>query len=145
MVRVVIGIAMLALTCLAVGPALIRWHRAQCRLYLSFTINGNGASAATFPRGARYEMRVSGTGYQADCKIDLASPPKFPVEQQVVCSGDSLARVWRSWDLLAVELPRAPAELTVRITRDGKLLSEQRLEPKRANGQCSAVVTVPVR
>lgn len=139
------GVATLAVACIVIWPPLVRWHRAQSRLYLTFALEGNGARAATFPRGARYEMRVSGTGYQADCNVNLASPPKFPVEQQVVCSGDSPARVWRSWDLLAVVLPRAPEELTVRITRDGKTLSEQRLQPKRANGQCSAVVTLPAR
>jgi hypothetical protein len=61
---------------------------------------GERCTRGDLPSGDRYEMRVSGTGYQADCNIDLASPPRFPVEQQVECSGDTVSRVWRSWDLL---------------------------------------------
>jgi hypothetical protein len=82
-----------------------QWNRVRCQLRLSFATDGG--VPITFPRG-RYELTLTADDFRSDCMIDLSSPLKVPYESRLDCTGDPVRAVWRSWDLLAVVLPRTP-------------------------------------
>ena len=125
---------------LAAGRAIWQWNRVRCPLRVSFA--AEGGVLRTLPRG-QYELTLVAEGYRSDCTINLPSSPKFPVETQLQCTGDPVGAVWQSWDLLAVVLQRTPDWVDIGISRNGSVVSEQRVLPRREHGNCSAVIALP--
>lgn len=133
-------IAALLTVCASVAGSITvqRWNRARCQLRLTFSTEG--AVAASFPRG-QTKLTLAGDGYRTDRTVSLFSPPKVPYERQLECTDDLVRGVWRSWDLVAIILPRAPDGLDISVKRGNSLLAEQRVTPRYENEGCTAAIT----